>query len=52
MYEALDVLMSCQIPQMELYWEIGKTVCQRTEKGTVVMASEYLTKNYSIWLSK
>ena len=46
MYEALDVLMAQQLPQMELYWEIGKAVCRRTEKGAAVMASEYLNKRY------
>lgn len=28
------------------YCEIGKAVCQRSEKGAAVMASEYLNKNY------
>ena len=46
MYEALDVLMVRQLPQMELYWEIGKAVCRRMEKGAAVMASEYLNKHY------
>ena len=46
MYEALDTLMIQQLPQLELYCEIGKAVCQRTEKGAAVMASEYLNKHY------
>ena len=46
MYEALDRLMAKQLPQMELYCEIGKAVCRRTEKGAAVMASEYLNKHY------
>lgn len=46
MYEALDELMSQQLSQMELYWEIGKAVCRRMEKGAAVMASEYLNKHY------
>ena len=46
MYEALNRLMAQQLPQMELYCEIGKAVCRRTEKGAAVMASEYLNKNY------
>lgn len=46
MYEELDMLMSKQLPQMELYCEIGKAVCRRTEKGAAVMASEYLNKHY------
>ena len=46
MYEALDHLMAQKLPQMALYYEIGKAVCQRTEKGAAVMASEYLNKRY------
>ena len=46
MYEALDILMQKNLPQMELYCEIGKTVCRRTEKGAAVMASEYLNEKY------
>lgn len=46
MYEALDRLMAQELPQMELYCEIGKAVCKRTEKGAAVIASEYLNKNY------
>lgn len=46
MYEALDMLMAMQLPQMELYCEIGKAVCRRREKGAAVMASEYLNKQY------
>ena len=45
-YEALDDLMAKELSQMELYCEIGKAVCQRTEKGAAVMASEYLNKHY------
>ena len=46
MYAALDHLMAQQLPQMELYCEIGKAVCRRTEKGAAVMASEYLNTHY------
>lgn len=46
MYEVLDKLMEQLLPQMELYCEIGKAVCRRTEKGATVMASEYLNKQY------
>lgn len=46
MYEALDNLMEQQFPQLKLYCEIGKVVCQRAEKGAAVMASEYLNKQY------
>lgn len=47
LYEALDGLMTRQLPQMELYCEIGKAICRRTEKGAAVMASEYLNQHYS-----
>ena len=46
MYKELDKLMEQQLPQTELYCEIGKAVCRRTEKGAAVMASEYLNKQY------
>lgn len=46
MYENLDKLMAQQLPQMDLYCEIGKAVCRRTEKGAGVMASEYLNRHY------
>lgn len=46
MYQTLDLLMHRQLPQMELYCEIGKVVCRRTEKGAAVMASEYLNRRY------
>ena len=46
LYEALDGLMTRQLSQMELYCEIGKAVCRRTEKGAAVMASEYLNQHY------
>ena len=46
MYEELDLLMEKELSQMELYCGIGKAVCQRTEKGAAVMASEYLNKHY------
>lgn len=44
MYETMDHLIEQGLPQMELYCEIGKAVCRRTEKGAAVMASEYLNK--------
>ena len=46
LYEALDGLMAQHLPQKELYCEIGMAVCQRTEKGAAVMASEYLNQHY------
>ena len=46
MYGILDQLMGAELPQMELYFEIGKIVCAHPEKGTAVMAAEYLQANY------
>lgn len=46
MYAALDQIMSVQMPQMELYSEIGKAVCRRNEKGTAFAATAYLREHY------
>ena len=46
MYEALDTLMKTELPEVELYFEIGRAVCARPEKGAAVMAAEYLQANY------
>lgn len=46
MYEALDSAMAEKLPQVELHYEIGKAVCQRTEKGAAVAAATYLSKQY------
>ena len=42
MFSALDTLMAADLPQMELYCEIGRLVSDRPEKGTAVAAAEYL----------
>lgn len=36
MNAALDRIMAAQVSQMELYCEIGKAVCQRSEKGAAL----------------
>ena len=46
MFAALDALMTAQLPQMELYREIGRVVSGRSEKGVAVAASEYLQAAY------
>ena len=46
MFAALDALMAAQLPQMELYCEIGRLVSRRSEKGAAVAASEYLQAAY------
>lgn len=42
LFSKLDKLMAAQLPQMELYCEIGRLVNGRLEKGAAVAASEYL----------
>jgi len=46
MFAALDALMAADLPQMELYFEIGKLVSGRPEKGAAVAAAEYLCSAY------
>ena len=46
MFTTLDTLMAAQLPQMELYCEIGRQVSGRSEKGAAVAASEYLQATY------
>ena len=46
MYAALDSAMEKNLSQVELYFEIGKAVCQRTEKGAAVAAAAYLSEQY------
>ena len=48
MFAALDALMAAQLPQMELYCEIGRVVSGRVEKGAAVAASEYLQATYPV----
>ena len=47
MLAALDALMAAQLPQMELYCEIGRVVSGRGKKGAAVAASEYLQAAYA-----
>ena len=47
MFTTLDTLMAAQLPQMELYCEIGRVVSGRVEKGAAVAASEYLQSTHS-----
>ncbi len=46
LYAVLDTLMGTELTEMALYYEIGKAVCSRTEKGAAVMAAEYLQGRY------
>ena len=47
MYATLDTLPQTELPEVELYFEIGRAVCARPEKGAAVMAAEYLQENYT-----
>ena len=46
LFSEIDKLMAEQLPQMELYCEIGRLVSGRLEKGAAVAASEYLQMTY------
>ena len=46
LFSELDKLIAAQLPQMELYCEIGRVVGSRAEKGAAVAASEYLQAAY------
>lgn len=43
LFAALDKLVATDLPQMELYCEIGRLVSSRPEKGAAVAAAEYLS---------
>ena len=46
MFATLESVMKADLPQMELYCEIGRVVSGRGEKGAAVAASEYLQAAY------
>lgn len=46
MFGALDTLMAADLPQMELYCEVGRLVSGRRSKGAAVAAAEYLCRAY------
>lgn len=46
MYAALASALGKNLSQVERYYEIGKAVCQRSEKGAAVAAAAYLSKQY------
>ena len=46
MFAALESAMEANLPQMELYCEVGKIVCTRSEKGEAVAAAEFLKEQY------
>lgn len=46
MFVALDALMAANLPQMELYCEIGRLVSGKPEKGAAVAVAECLCGAY------
>ena len=46
MYRELTAIISQNLPQMREICAIGKTISQRPEKGTAVMAAEFLQANF------
>ena len=46
MFATLESVMKADLPQMELYCEIGKAVCARSEKGAAVAAAEFLREQH------
>lgn len=46
MFGSMRVAMSAGMPQMKLYYELGRLICQRTENGAALAAAEYLQQNY------
>ena len=39
MFDAMRVAMSTDMSQSKLYYELGRLICQRTEKGAAVAAA-------------
>ncbi|MBR2894761.1 MAG: hypothetical protein IKC03_03755 [Oscillospiraceae bacterium] len=46
MYAALDMAVTGEYDQMQMYLLIGQAVCARSEKWAAVAASEYLQSRY------
>ena len=46
LFAAVDRAVSAALPQMELYREIGRLVCDRPEKGAAVAVAEHLQSAY------
>ena len=46
MFATLESVMKADLPQMELYCEIGKAVCAHSEKGAAVAAAEFLKEQH------
>ena len=46
LYRGIDLAMNRDYAQMDLYYEIGRVISTRTEKGAAVAAAEYLQTIY------
>ena len=46
MYRELSAILAQNLPQMDEIYAIGKTISQRPEKGTAVVAAESLQANF------
>ena len=46
MYRELSAILAKNLPQMDEIYAIGKTISQRPEKGTAVVAAESLQANF------
>ena len=46
LYRGIDLAMSRDYAQMDLYYEIGRMINTRAEKGAAVAAAEYLRASY------
>ena len=46
LYAGIDKVLAGNLPQVELYLELGRLVSDRPEKGAAVMAAEYITVSY------
>ena len=44
MHAALDLAVARNLSQMEMYCEIGKAICARSERGEAVAAAIYPTR--------
>lgn len=46
LFAAVDKAVRATLPQMKLYWEIGRLVCERPEKGAAVAVAEHLQTEF------
>ena len=47
LFEDVDRAVNAALPQMELYREIGRLICERPEKGAAAAVAEHLQSAYS-----